>query len=366
MNVLITGASGFIGKNLDVVLNERGFTTVLINRQTSFFDLQKGIEDCDVVIHLAGSNRPESKDEFLSVNYEFTVKLVELIKHTGRNIPILFSSSSQVDQDNDYGRSKKKAEDYLLSYKKETGNDVFIFRLNNVFGKWCKPNYNSVVATFCHNIAQGLPIYVSDKNKTIDLVYIDDVIECLIDTVMSPGNEPFVSINCVYTISLTKLAEIIASFKGLRKSLFLPFINDSLVEKLYSTYLTYLNEDDFSYKVKSSVDDRGMFTELFKTTNNGQFSVNVVKPGVTKGNHYHHKKTEKFVVISGEGVINLRQIRTDKVIQIPVNGEDITIVDIIPGYTHNIINTGFVDLVFIIWSSEIYDPSKPDTVYKEV
>jgi len=366
MKVLITGGLGFVGQNLDLRLKEQGFSSLLFDKDNTSEELEVMIEQADFIVHLAGVNRPLNKEEFYSGNANLTYTLTELIKKHKKNIPLIFSSSIQAELDNDYGKSKRQGEDYLVKYKKETGNDVFIFRLPNLFGKWSRPNYNSVVATFCYNVARDLPLTISNPNYELELAHIDDVVDAFINVIENGSNETYNTIAITHTVTLGRLAELINSFKESRKSLYLPFVGDAFIEKLYATYLTYLDENDFAYKVKSHVDDRGSFTELFKTLGYGQFSVNVAKPGITKGNHYHHTKNEKFIVLSGVGIIKLRHVNSDKTVLIPVSGEDLTIVDMIPGYTHSIINTGKADLVFFIWGSENYDPNRPDTVFKKV
>lgn len=366
MKVLITGGLGFVGQNLDVRLKEEGIETILFDKDNTIDELEVMIASCDFIVHLAGVNRPLNKEEFYQGNANLTFQLTEVIKSQKRNIPLIFSSSIQAVLDNDYGKSKKQAEDYLLQYQKETGHDVYIFRLPNLFGKWSRPNYNSVVATFCHNISHDLPITVSDPNYELELVYIDDVVNAFIEVIKHGSEESYNNIGVTHKVTLGKLAELIVGFKNSRENLYLPTVGDFFTEKLYATYLTYLEEDEFAYKVKSHVDERGSFTELFKTLANGQFSVNVAKPGVTKGNHYHHKKNEKFIVLSGEGVIKMRKVNSQGIITIPVSGKDLTIVDMIPGYTHSITNTGKVDLVFFIWASEVFDPSRPDTTFVNV
>jgi len=366
MKILITGGLGFIGQNLALKLNEQGFSTLLFDKDNTNEQLEAMINDADFIVHLAGVNRPLNKEEFYSGNANLTYHLTELIKKHKRNIPLIFSSSIQAVLDNDYGKSKKQAEDYLLKYKKETGNEVFIFRLPNLFGKWSRPNYNSVVATFCHNVAHNLPLTVNDPSYELELVHIDDVVDAFIAVIQNGSEVVFNSVSITHKVTLETLAKLINGFKESRKSLYLPFVGDAFIEKLYATYLTYLDESDFAYKVKSHIDERGSFTELFKTLGYGQFSVNVAKPGITKGNHYHHTKNEKFIVLSGEGIIKLRHVNNDKIIELPVNGDDLTIVDMIPGYTHSIINTGKSDLVFFIWGSENFDVDRPDTIYLNV
>lgn len=366
MKVLITGGLGFVGQNLNVRLKEEGFETILFDRDNTLDELALMIKEADFIVHLAGVNRPLNKEEFYQGNANLTYQLTEVIKQSGRNIPLIFSSSVHALLDTDYGKSKKQAEDFLLDYKKETGNTVYIFRLQNLFGKWSRPNYNSVVATFCYNISHDLPISISDPNIELELVFIDDVVNAFISVIKNGSEETFNSVSVSYKATLGKIAELIYSFKESRQTLYLPEVGDPFTEKLYATYLTYLDEDNFAYKVKSHVDHRGSFTELFKTLSFGQISVNVVKPGITKGNHYHHKKNEKFIVVSGTGVIKYRHITSDKVTVVPVSGDEITIVDMVPGYTHNIENTGTEDLVFIIWASENFDSNRPDTTFVNV
>ena len=366
MKVLITGGLGFVGQNLDVRLKEEGIQTLLFDKDNTLEDLTRLINETDFIVHLAGVNRPLNKEEFYQGNSNLTFQLTELVRKEKRNIPIIFSSSIQAVLDNDYGKSKKQAEDYLIEYQKETKNDVFIFRLTNLFGKWSRPNYNSVVATFCHNIAHDLPITINNPDYELDLVHIDDVVNAFIEVIKNGSKELYNSVPISHKVTLGKLAALITSFKESRKNLFLPEVGDAFTEKLYATYLTYLDENDFSYKMQSHVDQRGSFTELFKTLANGQFSVNVAKPGITKGNHYHHKKNEKFIVLSGQGVIKLRKVNSNQIVTIPVDGKDMTIVDMIPGYTHSITNTGKEDLVFFIWASEVFDPNRPDTTFVNV
>lgn len=366
MKVLITGGLGFVGQNLEVRLHEIGIETRLFDKDNTQEELIKMIGEVDFIVHLAGVNRPLNKEEFYQGNANLTYQLTELIKGEKRNIPLIFSSSIQAELDNDYGKSKKQAEDYLLGYKKDTNNDVYIFRLPNLFGKWSRPNYNSVVATFCHNVAHNLPITINDPNYELELVYIDDVMDAFIEVIKNGSKETYNHISVTHKVTLGNLAALINSFKASRETLYLPEVGDAFTEKLYATYLTYLDESEFSYKVKSHVDHRGSFTELFKTLNTGQFSVNVAKPGITKGNHYHHKKNEKFIVLSGEGAIHLRKITDTKIISIPVSGTEMTIVDMIPGYTHNIVNTGKEDLVFLIWASQVFDSNHSDTITKVV
>jgi UDP-2-acetamido-2,6-beta-L-arabino-hexul-4-ose reductase len=327
------------------------------------------IKIADFIIHLAGVNRPLSADEFYDGNTNFTKALVDMIKGSGRTIPLLFSSTTQAELENDYGISKRMAEDYLLSFMEEMGNPVIIYRLSNAFGKWCRPNYNSVVATFCYNIANNLPIEIRDKNYQVKLVYIDDIVKEFIDCLL---NKKFAlerktrEVLPTHSISLGELAEKLYRFKETRDTFYVPNFETDFDRKLYATFLSYYRTDDFLYKLRMNIDQRGSFTELFKTCLNGQISVNVSKPGIIKGNHYHHTKTEKFIVASGECEIKFRKIGTKDIFTYFVSGEDMKVVDIPPGYTHSIKNVGTTDSVTIMWASELFDKDNPDTYFEEV
>ncbi|NCA95995.1 MAG: NAD-dependent epimerase/dehydratase family protein, partial [Methanomicrobia archaeon] len=317
MNVLVTGANGFIGKNLCLELKNQGYTILPFDVDKSDKDLADNILAADFIIHLAGVNRPLNNKEFYDGNTNFTKKLIDFILLNGKKIPLIFSSSTQAELDNDYGKSKKMAEEFLFDFMDKQDNPVIIYRLTNVFGKWCKPNYNSVVATFCHNIANDLPIEIRDENYILKLVYIDDVVKefihCLSET-KSLNNKKIREVQPAYSLSLGELANKLLSFKKTRETFFVPDIKTDFDRKLYSTYISYYGADDFAYDFKMNVDDRGSFTELLKTFADGQVSVNVSKPGITKGNHYHHTKNEKFIVVSGECEIKFRKIGTEDVI----------------------------------------------------
>jgi UDP-2-acetamido-2,6-beta-L-arabino-hexul-4-ose reductase len=290
------------------------------------------------------------------------------LKSNKNNCPVLITSSTQAELDNPYGKSKKGAEDLIFAYGEETGAKVLVYRLPNVFGKWCKPNYNSAVATFCFNIAHDLPIKVNDPDVMMNLVYIDDVVNEMLRAM--EGNETregdFCKVPVVHTIKLGKVVEHIYSFKNSRSDLSIPDMADDFIKKLYATYLSYLLEKQFSYPLKMNVDNRGSFTEFIRTPERGQVSVNISKPGITKGNHWHHTKNEKFLVVSGQGVIRFRKVGTDEIIEYLVSGEKLEVVDIPPGYTHNIENLGETDMVTIMWANEPFDSEKPDTYYLEV
>lgn len=369
MKILVTGAKGFIGKNLIAELKNRGYNEIYeYDKDTSEVDLEEFTKNCEFVFHLAGVNRPENVEEFMEGNFGFTSILLEKLKNYSNKCPILITSSIQAKLDNPYGKSKKAGEDLLFKYGKENKSEVLVYRLPNVFGKWCRPNYNSAVATFCNNIANDLPIQVNDPEVIMNLVYIDDVVEEFINALEHKQNkvDEFCYIPIVHTIKLGEIVDIIKSFKESRKNLQLPNMGDAFTKKLYSTYLSYLPKDQFSYPVKMNIDNRGSFTELFKTMDKGQVSVNISKPGITKGNHWHHTKNEKFVVVGGTGIIRFRKIDSDEVIEYKVSGDNIEVIDIPVGYTHNIENIGDTDMVTIMWANELFDKDRPDTYFMEV
>lgn len=369
MNILVTGAKGFIGKNLIAELRNRGYNNIFeITRDSDPILLESYTKECDFVFHLAGVNRPKNEKEFMEGNFGFTSQLLELLKKHGNKAPVLITSSIQADRDNPYGRSKKAAEELLFEHYKETDTKIYIYRLPNVFGKWSKPNYNTVVATFCHNIARNLDIQVNDPNVDLTLCYIDDVLEEFLAAL--EGNPTvkgdFCYVPVTHNIKLGELVELIKSFRDSRTNLSIPNMEDNLTKKLYSTYLSFLPEDNFSYDLKMNVDHRGSFTEFIRTSERGQVSVNVSKPGITKGNHWHHTKNEKFLVVSGEGLIRFRKIDSEEIIEYRVSGEKLQVVDIPTGYTHSIVNVGETDLVTVMWANECFDPEKPDTYFLEV
>ncbi len=380
MKILITGAKGFVGKNLCAEL-----TNIAQGKDRSFgafealeifeYDIDTPSEnleawcaECDFVFHLAGVNRPKDPEEFMQGNFGFTSRLLELLQMHKNSCPVVLSSSTQAALDNPYGQSKRAGEDLLRDYGERTGAKIMIYRFPNVFGKWCRPNYNSAVATFCHNIAHDLPITVNDPSVQMHLVYIDDVVAELIAALKGEPHEHdglcFVPV--VHEILLGEIAELIRSFRASREARCVPDMSDPFTQKLYATYLSYLPTDAFSYPLTMNVDQRGSFTEMIRTEERGQVSINVSKPGITKGNHWHHSKNEKFLVVSGEGVIRFRRIDSDEVIEYFVSGEKLEVVDIPTGYTHNIENLGKTDMVTLMWASECFDPNKPDTFYLEV
>lgn len=369
MKILITGAKGFIGKNLIAELRNRKYTEIFeYDRDIDPSLLDEYCKEAAFVFHLAGVNRPKEKSEFMEGNFGFTSELLNFLKKHKNTCPVMISSSIQAELDNSYGKSKKAGEDLLFSYGEETGAKVLVYRFPNVFGKWCRPNYNSAVATFCHNVAHDLPIQVNDPSVVMNLVYIDDVVNELINALESKENKvgKFCEVSVVYTTTLGEIVDLIYSFKKSRENRSVPNMADAFTKKLYNTYLSYLPEDQFSYDLKMNVDQRGSFTEFIKTPERGQVSVNILKPGITKGNHWHHTKNEKFLVVSGKGVIRFRKIDSDKVLEYFVSGDKMEVVDIPTGYIHNIENLGNTDMVTIMWANESFDPERPDTYYLEV
>ena len=368
MKVLVTGANGFIGKNLICKLEELNkYEIITIDINNSEEELDTAVKKADFIFHLAGVNRPKNEDEFKKGNAGLTDKIIDTLIRADKKTPIVITSSIQADLDNPYGVSKKLAEETLLEYRAKTGTEVYIYRLPNVFGKWCRPNYNSAIATFCDNIANGEEVWISDREKEMTLVYIDDVVDSFIETMDSNNKmSGYLSVGIEHKATLGRIVDLINEFKDSRKTLNISDMNDGLTKKLYSTYLSYLPEDNFSYELKMNIDNRGSFTEFIKNENMGQVSVNISKPGISKGNHWHNTKNEKFLVVSGEGIIKFRKVGEEKVIEYKVSGEKLEVVDIPVGYTHNIINTGDRDMVTIMWVNERFNPEKPDTIYLEV
>ena len=382
MNILITGAGGFIGKNLCEALKniaagkdkshdiDSDITLFQYDIDTDPILLDKYCRDCDFVFHLAGVNRPKEPSEFMEGNFGFTSTLLGTLKKYDNTCPVMISSSIQAALDNPYGHSKKAGEDLLFSYSKETGAKVLIYRFPNVFGKWCKPNYNSAVATFCNNIANDLPIQVNDRSVNMTLVYIDDVVDELIRALKGDENREgnFCKIPVEHKTTLGEIVDLIYSFKEQQQTLIMPDIPfGSFEKKLYSTYLSYLPKEKISFPLKMNVDNRGSFTELLKTKKCGQISVNISKPGITKGQHWHNTKWEFFIVVSGRGLIQQRKIGSDEVFEFYVSGDKIEAVHMLPGYTHNIINLSDTEnLVTVMWANESFDPKKPDTFFEEV
>ena len=397
MNILVTGAKGFVGKNLCAALKnirDGKDRTRNIKIEEIFeydIDTEKTLLNgfcakADFVFNLAGVNRPKETAEFMQGNFGFASELLETLKKHNNKCPVMLSSSIQATligrYDSDYGRSKKAGEDLFFKYSEETGAKVLVYRFPNLFGKWCRPNYNSAVATFCNNTANDLPITVNDRNTELELLYIDDLVAEMLDALEKKEHHcEFDGINTVITesgkycavptthkVTLGEIVDLLESFKNQPKTLLMPEIpNNSFAKKLYSTYLSYLPGSKVSFPLKMNIDERGSFTELLKTANCGQFSVNISKPGITKGQHWHNSKWEFFIVVSGHGLIEERKIGSDEVLRFEVTGEKIEAIHMLPGYTHNIINLSDTeDLVTLMWANEQFDPNHPDTYFEEV
>tara|TARA_B100001989_G_C24551751_1_gene475659 strand:+ start:13095 stop:14198 length:1104 start_codon:yes stop_codon:yes gene_type:complete len=362
MRVLVTGSEGFIGKNLIVRLNEMNILYDVFNRKNSTKDLPKLIKRCNFIVHLAGENRPNNDSDYDNVNVGLTKLICDEIRKSDKNIPLIFSSSTQVNTKNLYGKSKLNAELEIRNLEIETGNKSHIYRLPGVFGKWSKPNYNSVVATFCNNIGKDLPIQINDPEFELKLVYIDDVIEEFINKIL--GDDEYVkdpSVSPEYQITLGDLADQIKNFKISRDTLITEKVGTGFVRKLYSTYLSFLSPDKFSYSIPTHGDERGMFAEMLKTKDSGQFSFFTAGPGVTRGGHYHHSKTEKFLILHGKAKFKFRHLITNKKHEIVISHEELRIVETMPGWVHDITNIGDKDMIVMLWANEIFNPEKPDT-----
>ena len=399
MNVLVTGAKGFVGKNLVAQLKNisegktRWYGDIEINEiyeydiDSSTEQLDAWCKNCDFVFNLAGVNRPQDPEEFMKGNFGFATVLLNTLKKHGNKCPVMISSSIQATLagrfgTSEYGKSKKAGEDLMFQYAQETGAKVLVYRFPNLFGKWCRPNYNSAVATFCHNIANDLPIQVNDRNTELELLYIDDLVDEMISALK--GREHHCEFNGVETIlkddglycavpqthkaTLGEIVDLLQSFKSQPQTLLIPEIPDnSFAKKLYSTYLSYLPKEKMAFPLKMNIDDRGSFTELIKTLNCGQVSINISKPGITKGEHWHHTKWEFFIVVAGHGLIQERKIGSDEIIEFEVSGEKIEAIHMLPGYTHNIINLSETEnLVTVMYCNECFNPNRPDTYFEPV
>jgi UDP-2-acetamido-2,6-beta-L-arabino-hexul-4-ose reductase len=368
MAVVVTGAHGFIGRNLMVHLAERGVGNVIaIGRQTSQAELAAALAQAEIVFHLAGVNRPDNDDEFVSGNTDFTRRVVHGLAAAGCLAPIIYSSSTQADRAGPYGASKRAAEEALFSHSAATGAPVRIFRLANVFGKWARPNYNSAVATFCHNVARGLDIRVNDPAAALDLVYIDDVCRTFLALMDAPPTgATFADVDPVYSTTVGEVADAIRGFAASRESLMTPRVGVGLTRALYSTYLSYLEPDAFAYDLVRHADPRGVFVEMLKTPDCGQFSYFTAGPGITRGQHYHHTKTEKFLVLTGTARFGFRHIVTNERHEIVTHGDEARVVETIPGWTHDITNIGDTEMVVMLWANEVFDRQAPDTVAQKV
>jgi len=367
MVVLVTGSDGFIGKNLSIGLKESSIDFKCFNKKNSLEDLTNLIGQVDFIFHLAGVNRSLDSLEFNRCNRDLTQYLCDAVEATGRNIPIVYASSIQADAETDYGRSKKAGEEALIRLNARTSAPVYIYRLPNVFGKWCKPNYNSVVATFCNNLSQDLPIQIHEPDKIINLIYIDDLVEHFISRTSdkNPGVY-WPDIGPEYAISLKDLAHQIKQFRGSRDSLVTEEVGVGLTRSLYATYLSYLKPEKFTYNFPVYEDSRGLFAEIIKTKDSGQFSYFSTHPGATRGGHYHHTKSEKFIVMQGIAKFRFRHTISDDTFEIIVNGPASRIVETVPGWTHDITNIGENELVVALWASELFDIDHPDTIPKKI
>lgn len=368
MRVLVTGADGFIGKNLRVALGERpGVDMMPITRASSEQDLRDAAAKSDAVIHLAGINRPQDPTEFVVGNADFTARLCEALVATGRIVPVAFASSIQAERENPYGVSKRRGERHLSAYGERTGAPVALYRLANVFGKWSRPSYNSVVATFCHNIARGLPIRIDDPASPVRLVYVDDVVAEFMHFLADSGQGVrLAEVGPVYSTTVGELARQIEAFKDVRTTLVSERVGTGLVRALYATYVSFLPPEAFSYGLPKYGDARGVFVEMLKTPDYGQFSYFTAHPGITRGGHYHHTKTEKFLVIKGRARYRFRHLITDETFEVESHGDEPLVVETIPGWAHDITNIGQDELVVMLWANEIFDRQKPDTVASRV
>ena len=387
MKILITGASGFVGKNLTEALKnikdgkDRSYPGLVID-ELYLYDidsseelLEHACKECDFLFNLAGVNRPENTADFMAGNADFAEKLLSTLEKSGNKCPVMLSSSIQASlegrYDNEYGRSKRRGEQIFLEYAERTGSKVLIYRLPNLFGKWCRPNYNSVVATFCHNIANDLPITVNDDKTELELLYIDDLVNELVMCLLGRekrAENGYCQVSATHKVTLGEIVELLESFKAQPLTLVMPKIREgSFAKKLFSTYLSYLPREKACQPLKMNIDARGSFTELLKTAESGQFSVNISNPGVTKGQHWHNSKWEIFIVVSGKALIEMRKIGSDEVLSFEVSGDKIEAVYMLPGYTHSITNLSETEnLVTLMWANEQFNPNKPDTFYEEI
>ena len=367
MRVLVTGSNGFIGKNLIIRLNELDIQVLTYTRESSTQNLEGLIKDTDLVVHLAGENRPKDEKDFDVVNTGLTMSICDALRSLGENTPIILASSTQAEFDNAYGKSKLNAETALKVLEVDTGCSVYVYRLPGVFGKWCKPHYNSVVATFCHNISHDLPIQVNNPDFELNLVYIDDVVEEFVKIIQgAKDDKKELSVQPEYKIKLGDLADQIKIFRESRDSLISERVGGGLIRKLYSTYLSYLSPEQFAYSIPSHGDERGMFAEMLKTKDSGQFSFFTAKPGVMRGGHYHHSKTEKFLVIQGKARFGFRHVVSDETHEIITTSKELKIVETVPGWSHDITNIGTEEIIVMLWANEIFDPDNPDTITHKV
>lgn len=368
-HILVTGSNGFIGKNLLERLGRLDDISIdTFTRDHTLSELEQKVSKADFIFHLSGINRPQDTKEFYEGNRDLTQHITDFAKQSGKQIPILMTSSTQAASDNDYGKSKKEGENLLSQYAKETGATVYLYRLSNVFGKWSKPNYNTVIATWCYNITRDLPIQINNADVELNLVYIDDVVEHFTRHLDENGKQGIVfpEISPLYKKTLGEIHKLLLAFKESRETLVIPRVGRGFERALYATYLSFLPTDKFSYTLKGYADERGTFYEFLKTIDSGQFSISTTAPGITRGNHYHNTKNEKFLVIKGEASIKHRQIHGDEIIEYKVSDKKMEVVEMIPGYTHDITNTGDTEMVLLLWANETFDRENPDTYFLKV
>lgn len=369
-NVLVTGSAGFIGRNLCTFLDRRRDVAILtFDIADPENELWQKLDAADFVFHLAGINRPQVLGEFETGNRGFTEEIVAYLEKKQRKVPFLLSSSIQAEIDNPYGKSKLGAEAAVVGYGRHTGAQTYVFRLPNVFGKWCRPNYNSVIATWCYNTTHGLPIQINDPGTELRLAYIDDVVHAFVeamDDTVERGEDGYCVVATVYRKTLKSISTSLLSFVASRQNLVMPSFDDDFTRKLYATWLSYLPGDGFGYRLDMKRDNRGWLAEFIKSPAFGQIFVSTTKPGITRGNHFHHTKVEKFLVIAGKALINLRPLNGEGIMEYSVSGEDLRVIDIPPGYTHSITNIGEDDLITLFWSDEIFNSDAPDTYFLEV
>jgi len=368
-NIIVTGSDGFIGKNLILALRRlEGINVYSYDINDDKSSLKEDVRRADIIFHLAGVNRPEKTEEYETGNVGFTRMLISMVEESKVKPLIIFSSSIQATLDNPYGLSKRRAEEELIDWAKRNESAVVIYRLPNVFGKWCRPNYNSAVATFCYNIARDFDVRIIDPERVVELVYIDDVVKTFLANIKDKleNGAYYNNVTPVFKVTVKKLVEIIKGFKNTRSDVTIPDFSDPFIKRLYATYLSYLPQDKFAYQPQIKADNRGILAELLKSQASGQIFVSRTKPGITRGNHFHDTKVEKFCVLDGQAIIRFRDVRGKDVIEYQVSGEKITIVDIPPGYTHSIENIGQKELIVLFWANEIFDPENPDTYRLEV
>ena len=361
MQILITGSQGFLGSNLKLFLQERNHTVIEFNRSHSKEKLTSSLQGLDCIVHLAGVNRNDKDEAFYNSNVDLTKFLVDSLSKHKDKIPLIFSSTTHAGRDDVYGKTKEMAEEILLDFKQRTDGHVNIFKLPNVYGKWCKPNYNSAIATFCHNIANNLEIDIHDPDTKLRCVYIDDVLDSLYKVILNPSNfDTILEPQPIYESTIKETVDLIKGFKDSRSTLEMHELK-GFAKTLYSTFLSYLSPSEFSYKLEKNEDERGFFSEILRTESCGQFSVFTAHPGITRGGHYHHTKTEKFLVVSGKARFNFKNMLDNRMSTLEVDDQNMTIVDTIPGWAHDITNIGNSELIVLLWANESFDEMNPDT-----